>query len=170
MYKREDLEPIIYALTLQDRAKNRHKWLSRGFKITNARPGFLFAYWDCRLSKGDEADLQMYREVLRRYQIYKNRTNPVVSSTNNSNTVKPPTASERAESFAKATARWVKSGMQIADESEIESRNKICFGCEYWDAKALKGTGRCKKCGCSTWAKVRLASESCPVGYWKSTI
>jgi hypothetical protein len=30
----------------------------------------------------------------------------------------------------------------------------------------MRGTGRCSKCGCSTWAKLRMASEKCPIDKW----
>ena len=168
MYSPDELRPIIYALTLKDRPDKREKWLSRGFKITNHRPEFLFSYWDCRLQKGDSADLEMYSSVLTKYKKYKEFENmnpaPIVQAV----PIPMPTAKEMVESATNAITNWAKSGMKVATELQVQTRKSICMGCQFWDAQALKGSGRCRKCGCSTWAKIRLATESCPIGLWKS--
>lgn len=72
MHNKEDLEQLVYALTLQDRPTKRHLWLSRGFQITNKKPGFLFSYWDNRLRKGQIKDMVMYEETLERFKRAKN--------------------------------------------------------------------------------------------------
>lgn len=168
MHTINELKPIIYALTLQDRPAKRLKWLSRGFRITNSKPGFLLKYWDCRLQKGHPDDLKMYRHTLDKYK-------KLLELENSSGTaaLQPaksvyPTTKDMVASASKAVANWAKSGMQIAEPVHVQERKTICAGCEFWDSEALKGTGRCKKCGCSTWAKIRLATESCPIGMWKS--
>jgi hypothetical protein len=72
MHNKEDLEQLVYALTLQDRPTKRHLWLLRGFQITNKKPGFLFSYWDNRLRKGQIKDMIMYEETLERFKRVKN--------------------------------------------------------------------------------------------------
>ena len=150
---KENLEPIIYALTLEDRPEKRYKWLSRGFKITNARPNFLYEYWSCRLQKNNKEDIELYKKVLARYRS--------VMAQN-----EKPSTLNMVSSAATAVKKWVSSGAQSATAEQIEIRKNICKGCEFWDSTALKGTGRCTKCGCSTWAKIRLPTESCPIGKW----
>jgi hypothetical protein len=72
----------------------------------------------------------------------------------------------QVKSLAKAITKWGSSGFQITDPSVFNQRMTTCKGCEFWDSEALNGTGRCKKCGCSTWAKLRMATEKCPIGKW----
>lgn len=48
----------------------------------------------------------------------------------------------------------------IQDESVIQARRQACEACEFWDH------GRCKECGCYTFAKSRLAQENCPHNRW----
>ena len=167
MHTKEELEPIIYALTLRDRPDKRSKWLTRGFRITNSKPGFLLSYWDCRLQKKNPDDLEVYRYTLAKYKRHLEFENMNPAPTVQAIPVRP-TGKQMVESATKAVANWAKSGMQMADAVHVQERKAICFGCEFWDSEALKGTGRCKKCGCSTWAKIRLATESCPIGMWKS--
>lgn len=76
---------------------------------------------------------------------------------------KPPTLPEMARSLAGSVAGWAKSGFQVTDEVMLASRLEICRGCEFWDASGFAGTGRCQKCGCSTQAKLRMATASCPL-------
>lgn len=70
--------------------------------------------------------------------------------------------------FGHATARFARSGFQPTPPNIHAERLAQCKACPEWDAQALKGTGRCKKCGCSTWAKLRMATESCPLGKWSA--
>lgn len=51
-------------------------------------------------------------------------------------------------------------GIGLADAQEVADRRIICEGCEHWDH------GKCRECGCYTWAKTRLTKERCPVGSW----
>jgi hypothetical protein len=72
-----------------------------------------------------------------------------------------------AKNFGSSMVKWAKSGFQTVDEESIfNARLEICKACPEWDSKALSGTGRCKICGCSTKAKLRLATESCPKNLW----
>jgi hypothetical protein len=64
--------------------------------------------------------------------------------------------------------RWAESGFAKTPDDTLKERLKICNDCEFWDAKGFKGTGKCTKCGCSTWAKLRMATERCPIGKWES--
>jgi hypothetical protein len=65
-----------------------------------------------------------------------------------------------------AAARFAKSGFAPTPPEALATREAICRACSEWDAAALNSTGRCRKCGCSTWAKLRMAAECCPLGKW----
>lgn len=52
------------------------------------------------------------------------------------------------------------AGFDKADDATMSERQSICEQCEQNDL------GRCQKCGCYLWAKVRVASERCPAGKW----
>lgn len=142
-----DLEKIVYALTLADRPESRDEWISKGFHKVNRRPGFLLNYWEQRLAKKDPRDMDLYLNVLAKYRASLGRDGA-------------------AHNVVNAAARWIKSGLQVAADVAIEARRAACNACEFWDHSALRGTGKCKVCGCSTWAKIRMATESCPNGKW----
>lgn len=88
-----------------------------------------------------------------------------ISSTESS-PIKTPTISSMVKTATKSTVVWASNGFKIADEKVFEDRLSHCKSCEFWDSEALNGTGRCRKCGCSTWAKLRMATEKCPIGKW----
>ena len=71
------------------------------------------------------------------------------------------------KSAATAAFRFARSGFQTAPPDILAEREATCRACPEWDAKALNSTGRCRKCGCSTWAKLRMATERCPLGKWE---
>ncbi len=77
-----------------------------------------------------------------------------------------PSIGEMVVSAGKSLTKWVGSGFSKSTQEVIDLRLSICKGCEFWDAQALNGSGRCLKCGCSTWAKLRMASEKCPLDKW----
>jgi len=79
---------------------------------------------------------------------------------------RPPSATTQLRSAAAAASRFARSGFALADTETLASRQSICQTCEQWDAAGMRGTGRCRKCGCSTWAKLRMAAEKCPLGKW----
>ena len=70
--------------------------------------------------------------------------------------------------FGTAAHRFARSGFSATPPEILAQREAICRACPEWDAKAINGTGRCKKCGCSTWAKLRMATERCPLGKWEA--
>ena len=80
--------------------------------------------------------------------------------------LKPPPFISMAHNFAKAANKWVNSNFLKTDDASLEMRLEACRKCEFWNAKGFGGTGRCMKCGCSTWAKLRMATEKCPIGKW----
>jgi hypothetical protein len=81
----------------------------------------------------------------------------------------PPTEHSllhKASSLANSIGGWAKAGFQVVDASQLQSRLDICKGCEFWDQPGYAGTGKCKKCGCSTQAKLRMATSKCPIDKW----
>jgi hypothetical protein len=77
-----------------------------------------------------------------------------------------PSLLEKAKSLAQATGEWATSGFKGVDESQLQNRLDICRGCEFWDQSGFVGTGSCKKCGCSTQAKLRMDTSKCPIDKW----
>lgn len=51
-------------------------------------------------------------------------------------------------------------GVGVAPKDLVAARRLACESCDQWDH------GRCKACGCFTWAKTRLKSERCPLRRW----
>ena len=79
--------------------------------------------------------------------------------------------SRRAEMLARfghAAHRFARSGFATTPPEALATREATCRACPEWDAAALNATGRCRKCGCSTWAKLRMATERCPLGKWET--
>jgi len=70
--------------------------------------------------------------------------------------------------FGQAGTRFARSGFQTTPPEILAAREATCRACAEWDANALNKTGRCRKCGCSTWAKLRMATERCPTGKWEA--
>lgn len=68
-------------------------------------------------------------------------------------------------SFVKAGAQWAKAGFPIVSGEDLAERKGICAECEFWNADAFGGLGKCGKCGCSG-VKLRLATSKCPAGKW----
>jgi hypothetical protein len=73
-----------------------------------------------------------------------------------------PTVAEMATNFAGAMKGWINSGFAVVEREIYEGRHAICLGCEYWDAAARGGLGKCRKCGCSR-VKLWLESSKCPL-------
>ena len=71
-------------------------------------------------------------------------------------------------SFLKAAHRFARSGFASTPPEILAAREETCRACSEWDAQALNATGRCRKCGCSTWVKLRMATERCPLGKWEA--
>ena len=70
------------------------------------------------------------------------------------------------ERLLKSLKRFAEAGMPSVSTEVLATREATCRACPEWDATALNNTGRCRKCGCSTWAKLRMATERCPIGKW----
>jgi len=70
--------------------------------------------------------------------------------------------------FGSAAHRFARAGFATTPPEALATREATCRACPEWDAQALNGTGRCRKCGCSTWAKLRMATERCPLGKWEA--
>jgi hypothetical protein len=51
-------------------------------------------------------------------------------------------------------------GVGISPPDLTAERRKICEGCPEWEH------GKCRVCGCYTFAKTRLTKETCPLGKW----
>ena len=75
---------------------------------------------------------------------------------------------KKCQTFSSAVSRFARSGFSPTPPEVLAEREATCRACPEWDAAALNNTGRCRKCGCSTWAKLRMASESCPLGKWRA--
>jgi hypothetical protein len=80
--------------------------------------------------------------------------------------IQEPNSFKKAESLLISSISWMQSGFEISDETKMSERKSICKECEHWISSAWNGTGKCKLCGCSTWAKIRIATEKCPIGKW----
>jgi len=72
--------------------------------------------------------------------------------------------------FGHAAHRFARSGFVATPPDILATREATCRACTEWDAAALNASGRCRKCGCSTWAKLRMATESCPLGKWEPVL
>jgi hypothetical protein len=70
--------------------------------------------------------------------------------------------------FEQSAIRFIGSKFSVTPPEALATREATCRACPEWDAAALNGTGRCRKCGCSTWAKLRMATEACPLGKWEA--
>jgi len=80
----------------------------------------------------------------------------------------PPSISQQATTFGKSLLNWASIGFYNTPTDILANREAICSSCHEWDANALNKTGRCKKCGCSTWVKIRMSTERCPLGKWEA--
>lgn len=78
----------------------------------------------------------------------------------------PPSALEMGKNLAGSVKDWASRGFAVANAEQLETRMAICKGCEFWNESGFAGTGSCKKCGCSTQAKLRMATSKCPIGKW----
>jgi predicted Zn-ribbon and HTH transcriptional regulator len=75
---------------------------------------------------------------------------------------------KQMRSALNAAHSFALSGFATTPPEALAAREAICRACPEWDAQALNKTGRCRKCGCSTWAKLRMATERCPIGKWEA--
>jgi hypothetical protein len=80
----------------------------------------------------------------------------------------PPSLPQQAASLGKSLLNWTASGFSPIPPDTLAAREATCRACPEWDAKALNNTGRCQICKCSTWAKLRMSTERCPLGKWEA--
>jgi hypothetical protein len=78
----------------------------------------------------------------------------------------PPSLADMVKSATASMATWARKGFATTDEDTLKTRLETCYNCEYWNSKSFGGSGRCMKCGCSTWFKLRMATEKCPIDRW----
>jgi len=79
-----------------------------------------------------------------------------------------PSLAEKAKSLASSVSSFAASGFKTATQEQFATRLEICSSCEFWVKEGFGGTGKCNKCGCSTQAKLRMASAKCPVDKWQA--
>ena len=82
----------------------------------------------------------------------------------------PPSLPQQAANLGKALVNWTASGFSPTPPDILATREATCRACPEWDAAALNNTGRCRICKCSTWAKLRMATERCPLGKWEPVL
>ena len=68
----------------------------------------------------------------------------------------------------KSTRGFASPDLSTTNPEILATREATCRACPQWDAEALNKMGRCRECGCSTWAKLRKATERCPLGKWEA--
>jgi len=177
----QELKKIVKRLTLTDRHPlKRTPWRQRGFfKISDER---LISYWEKRINANPD-DMAMACEIVENFVRNPNKLEKQIINLNKlekkpiDNSIKPahqvdvaeiqyPSAKRMVGNLAQSMTQWVKNGFKLTPEDKLQERLEICKGCEFWDKEALGGTGRCKKCGCSTQAKLRLSHEKCPIDKW----
>jgi hypothetical protein len=79
-----------------------------------------------------------------------------------------PTLPQQAAMLGKSLFNWTASGFNATPPDILATREATCRACPEWDDTAINSTGRCKICKCSTWAKLRMATEQCPIGKWEA--
>jgi hypothetical protein len=75
-------------------------------------------------------------------------------------------ALEMAMTASLSAADWAKSGFAKTTLEMVKKRQEICNSCEFWNKEGFMGSGQCLKCGCSTYAKLRMATSKCPIDKW----
>ncbi len=79
---------------------------------------------------------------------------------------KGPTASQKLFNYAAAVVRWLEAKMPLRPDHEIARILEMCTQCAHYE------NNTCKLCGCrlagrnALFAKVRMATEHCPIGRW----
>lgn len=68
----------------------------------------------------------------------------------------------------KSTRGFARPDLSTTNPEILATREATCRACPQWDAEALNRMGRCRECGCSTWTKLRKATERCPLGKWEA--
>ena len=82
--------------------------------------------------------------------------------------ISPPSLGQQAKSFSKSVYDFISAGAPVASSEVVAQRLAICQGCDYHGPDPIFNSveGRCLKCGCLLKAKIRMATESCPIARW----
>lgn len=80
--------------------------------------------------------------------------------------VTEPNLKKKVMTLASSLTEWAAAGFKVVGQEEFDRRLAVCKSCEFWDKEGMAGTGKCTKCGCSTQAKLRLSTASCPEKKW----
>jgi hypothetical protein len=179
MYNKEDItfELIGTELTRKSRTDEVWKrWIKRGFTID--RINKINSYWECRFDKDNASKnfiSSVWKDWLERNNLtleeHKNTIGNKLIQYGNIDSISPkakeyPSVSTMAQTFAESIVQWAKKGFKVVNEEQYNQRLNICRGCDLFDEKALGGNGRCRECGCATQAKLRIATERCPIDKW----
>jgi hypothetical protein len=120
--------------------------------------------------KANSCGLGMYRGIPSKGVcnrcVERGENNEEFAKNQKAHSVTPPTLPQIASSLASSVGEWAKAGLPVATSEQLDSRMAICKSCEFWDQSGFAGTGRCKKCGCSTQAKLRMSTSKCPIDKW----
>jgi len=73
---------------------------------------------------------------------------------------------DKIKSVSSSLNNWVNNGIKKTSDENINIRTNICNVCDFWDSEAFNKSGKCNKCGCNTWFKIRMDTEKCPLGKW----
>jgi len=73
---------------------------------------------------------------------------------------------QKISSLSSSAVHWADKGFPVVTKEQLETRLATCKGCEFWDSTGFIHTGKCTKCGCSTQAKLRMATAKCPIDKW----
>lgn len=73
---------------------------------------------------------------------------------------------DKIKSLSLSVSEWGLSGMKIVDNDKFLERLSVCKSCEFWNQHGFAETGSCKKCGCSTKVKLKMATSKCPIDKW----
>lgn len=68
--------------------------------------------------------------------------------------------------FIGSAKKCVMDGAKLVSDIDYDNRLDICNGNATGEVCLFFDNNRCKKCGCVFAAKLRLSTESCPIGKW----
>jgi hypothetical protein len=153
----ENLREVVKGMTVYARPKTKKRWIERGFMRMDTRcPEVLYNYWLRKLEAREDKAIALYNQALVAYQHMLRK--------------KAESLGNQVKSVATAAGKFIKSGMATVTEEQLAERMNICKSCPEWDSAAFAGTGKCKLCGCATKAKLRMATEKCPINKWLPTV
>jgi hypothetical protein len=134
-------------------------------QMTLAPAGYIARILESGAVVGDEVEIDrsVYRVIALQYR-GKSKT---VKSTSVEPTV-ADMATNAGYAAWRATQSLLRGDTLLVDAEIYAARADACNACEYWDASARLGLGKCKhkKCGCTKF-KRWLTTEKCPLGKWE---